>query len=312
MLLLMRIYARAPLRILDMGCWTDTPFAEHGMTWSCAIRRYAWVCLDEAAAPGCAAPFTPLWRAGLREFGVPALACTVTTDLPARCGFGVTAAVAVALTAALARLRGRLLRPLALALVAHRLAQETLGHPCGLEGHLSASRGGAALHAIAPYPRALPAAPTLGPAALSALGDRLLVVATGRPATPTLPDSLARRLAEGDTRVTEGLWRLRTLPDLAYAAAGRGDYATLGSLLDAHREAQQRLAPALHTPESRHIDAVARTFGTLGMKHNGTGGSVTLLCPADTRRPLAAALRRAGYPAFPARLAREGVTVWTE
>ena len=295
-----------------MGSWTDTPFAEHGMTWSCAIRRYAHVRLDDAAPPACTPGYGALLRAALREFGLPALGCAITVDLPAGCGFGVTAAVAVALVAALARYRGKTLRPLALALLAHRLAQEALGHPCGLEGQLTAARGGAALHAIAPYPRALSAAPALSPAALNTLEAHLLVVATGRPAQPNLPQGLARRLAEGDPRVIAGLWQLRTLPDLAYAAAARGDVAALGALLDAHRDAQQRMAPALYAPEARHIDALARRHGALGMKHNGTGGSVTLLCPADARRPLAVTLRRAGYPAFPVRLAREGVTVWAE
>ncbi|MHB9110163.1 MAG: GHMP family kinase ATP-binding protein [Armatimonadota bacterium] len=323
----MIIHACAPNRILDFGSWTDTPFAEYGAALNCAVGIYSHVTLRQHArrgvllrVNGTTALLTPAQRAELvseeflhaiaRYFEVDGFEVQVHTDAPADAGLGTSASVGVALTAAVAEFAGSTADPDRIAAIAHYVQCEELGRTCGLQCYLAAALGGSALYRIEPYPRFF--ATPLPEKTLDGLERRLLLVQTGRAPAPNLFAEVGRRFQRGDRRSRVVLWQLRALPVRAYDALAAGDFATLGAVMNEQANLQQQLCPSLSSPEARRARSVAREFGVTAGKTNGSGGSLTLLCPPDARQPLMNALRRNGYDTSPVRIERSGVQVWTE
>ena len=79
---------------------------------------------------------------------------SVRSAVPAGCGAGTSAAVAVALLGGLAELRGEQLSPRDVAYAAHRLEVDVLGVESGIQDQLSAAFGGINYLEIEPYPEA--------------------------------------------------------------------------------------------------------------------------------------------------------------
>lgn len=323
----MIIHACAPNRILDFGSWTDTPFAEYGAALNCAVSIHSHVTLQPHARRGVllrmngtTSLLTPAQRAELvseeflhaiaRYFEVDGFEVQVHTDAPADAGLGTAASIGVALTAAVAEFAGHRIEPERIAATAHYVQCEELGRTCGLQCYLAAALGGASLYRIEPYPRFF--ATPLPDGALEELERRLLLVHTGRAPAPNLYAEVGRRFLRGDRRSRVVLWQLRALPVRAYEAVATGNFTSLGTVMNEQAALQQQLCPSLNAPEARRAWSVAREFGVQAGKVNGSGGSLTLLCPPDARQPLIDTLRRTGFDTSPVSIERNGVQVWTE
>ena len=101
---------------------------------------------------------------------------SVRSAVPAGCGTGTSAAVAVALLGGLAALRGEQRSRRDLAYAAHRLEVDVLGVQSGIQDQLSAAFGGINYLEIDPYPEA-----TVYPLPIwEELGPRLTLVFLGR------------------------------------------------------------------------------------------------------------------------------------
>src|SRR4051812_33221472 len=159
----MRIAARAPVRVCDAGGWTDTWFARRGMVCSVAVEPGAHVVidLDDAAGPlvldvavtgeryelprdAPMAPRHPLLEAALASCAPPADrgACiSVGAAVPAGSGTGTSAAVVVALLAALHAARGEATERDALARDAHAI-EIGCGLQSGVQDQFAAAHGG--------------------------------------------------------------------------------------------------------------------------------------------------------------------------
>ena len=236
----------------------------------------------------------------------------VRAELPVGCGVGTTAATAVALAGALATFAGGDLPPHYLATLAHRINSEELGRMCGMQSYLASALGGITLYRFDPYPRAFVTPVPLSQHTVTELERRLLLVRTGRKPRRDFYAHLTRRYLTGGRVSREVIWRLRTLPVRAMDALRMEDFLTLGEIMTEHTQLQQRLCPSINCPEVWRITDIAREFGILAAKTNGTGGSVTILCPPEGSKPVMSALRQVGYSVMPVRIDREGLRVWTE
>lgn len=319
----MMVFASAPLRILDIGSWTDAAFAEHGAALNCAIARYARVCVTAREKAGvelhlhsvaCGPQFQLIgdaFRALARHFALDGIAVWARADLPPGTGVGATASVVVALTAALAHYAAANLSPVQLALLAHQIVSEEVGRVCGTHSHLAAALGGVGLYRTAPYPRVFTTPLADSPEWLREIEERLLLVDSGRPAAGNCYAAVEKRCRAGETLPRRVLWQLRKLPTRAADALRAHDYATLGAVMRDQATLQRQVCPALHTPEARRIAAIADAHQAVA-KVNGTGGSLTLLTPPEKRQALIDALQLTGYSVSPVVIAPEGVKVWTE
>ena len=172
----MVIKASAPVRICDIGGWTDTWFGGPGRVLNVAVHPGVEVviCATEGPDPvvldvetfGDRYPIVPgaprLARHPLLEAAIDALPppgnlaveVSVRSSVPPGCGTGTSAAVAVALLGGLATLRSEPWSPREAAYAAHRLEVDVLGLQSGIQDQLSAAFGGINYLEIEPYPEA--------------------------------------------------------------------------------------------------------------------------------------------------------------
>jgi D-glycero-alpha-D-manno-heptose-7-phosphate kinase len=336
------IHATAPIRICDIGGWTDTWVSGHGRVFNIAVRplvevridaypagsRQARVVLDarnyglryapalDAASWG---PH-PLLEAAFREIPPPRdvdLEVVIQSDAPAGASTGTSAAVVVALLGALDRLAGGRRSPYALARAAHAVETEHLGRQCGVQDQLSSAHGGLNDIEITSYPHATVTPLVVPDAVLDALDRRLALVYLGRP----------HRSSDVHEKVVRDLERLG--PDCApldalRAAATRardavlaGDLSALGQVMRDNTATQADLNPALVHADAWRIIEIAAEHDAAGWKVNGAGGdggSVTLLAGPDPEAPHSMIRRmieeNPALVPLPIAISREGVKVW--
>jgi D-glycero-alpha-D-manno-heptose-7-phosphate kinase len=337
------ITALAPVRICDCGGWTDTWFARHGQVFSVAVSPYVEVQIaatpaDEPqprvvvhaenfrehfeAAPRPPWTMHPLIEATVAHVGVPRDArveITIYSDMPAGAATGTSAAVTVALIAALHRLAGRSVDASALARAAHAVEAERLGRQSGIQDQIGAAHGGVNFIEMRAYPEAAVSPVTLAAETWWALDQRLLLVYLGRSHDSSDVHRSVIATLESDPGAHGALDRLRLAALAARDAATAGNLAAFGAAMCDNTAAQAALHPGLVSDAARAVIALARSHGAYGWKVNGAGGdggSLTLLAgPSDTlRRRLVEAVNTegAGWRVIPTRIAREGVRVWEE
>jgi D-glycero-alpha-D-manno-heptose-7-phosphate kinase len=283
--------ATAPVRVCDAGGWTDTWFARTGLVCNLAVRPGVRV----EVTPGDGAdPPTPLVLAAMAEAGAAGVHVAVTSAVPAGSSLGTSAAVAVAVLAALGVPRHEL------ATRAHRVEAEHLGLQTGVQDQAAAAYGGASWLTV-DYPSAHRAAIAVPADAWRELDRRLVTVFLGEHRSSEVHEQVIADL----TADAGALEDLRRCAHAAAAALSAGDLVAYGAALMANTAAQRALHPSLVSGDAERVIGAAREAGALGWKVNGAGGeggSVTIVC-GDER------------PAFdvgivlPLRLSRQGVRV---
>jgi D-glycero-alpha-D-manno-heptose-7-phosphate kinase len=297
-----RATATAPVRIADLGGWTDTWFAGHGLVCSIAVRPGVEVRLEAAPGEGRvvldAVDFGdrydlaegrgrhPLLEACVDEAGVAPghdVTLTVSSAVPPGAATGTSAAVAVAVVAALAALAGDGAGPAELAGRAWRAEAVRLGRQSGIQDQQAAAHGGVNRIVVHDFPTGIDVERLpVDPATVAALEARLALVLLPRPHVSSAVHETVIAGLEGATSA-ELAARLEPLRDAAAAGADAlvaGDLDRYGRALVANHEAQAALHPSLVGADARAIVDAARAAGAVGWKVNGAGGdggSLTLL-----------------------------------
>lgn len=323
---------RSPVRICDLGGWTDTWFGGPGRVLNIAVEPGVQVTLGpgdgrpgavrlelasfgesyEIVAGARRVPRHPFVEAAVDTCPpLPGASYTITvaSGMPPGAGTGTSAAVVVAVLAALSAANGEEPAADSIARAAHRIESEVLGGQSGIQDQLASARGGIQFLRIDDYPQAvaerLPEWPELEP--------RLTVVFLGRPHRSTAVHEEV--IAAAPTAREQALGRLREA-----AAAGRRavldrDVDAFGRALLANSDGQRRLHPSLIGTDAGRVADLAMAHGAAGWKVNGAGGeggSITVLHrdrqgQAAFRAEVVAA--NAGYRIIPVRLCPTGVVV---
>ena len=297
------INARAPVRICDLGGWTDTWFARQGRVLNIAVSPF--VDVQVAATPrrdgrvvfdvedygeryGYELGEEPgrhaLLEQTVAELGVPddvSLEITVHSEMPPGCGAGTSAAVTVALVAALDGLTPGRLQPGEIARAAHRVETERLGLESGVQDQLAAAYGGVSSIRILDFPFAAVEPVALPQKVAWELERRLVLVYLGRGHdSSAVHRKVIARLVEAGP-ASAALDRLRTAAERGEAALAGLDVDAFGRAMVENHEAQGALHPELVSNRARVAIDLARAHGAAGWKVNGAGGdggSVTVLC----------------------------------
>ena len=337
------INARAPVRICDLGGWTDTwfmpptqgrvcniavaPFVEVQLAVDRRAAREAQVVLDVSdfgdryrfelgGEPG----RHPLLEQTVAEMGVPddvSLEVTIHSEMPPGCGTGTSAAVTVALVAALDGLTPLRMEPAEVARTAHRIETERLGLESGVQDQLAAAHGGVSTIRMFEFPLAIAQPVHLPEKVAWELERRLMLVFLG--AAHRSDDVHQKVIA----RLVEEQGASEELAALARAAE-RGEEALVGLDLEAfgramidNNEAQAALHPELVSERARLVIALAREHDASGWKVNGAGGaggSLTVLSGprASDRRRLGRVVDALGegVRVVPVTLSAHGVRCW--
>jgi D-glycero-alpha-D-manno-heptose-7-phosphate kinase len=338
------VHARAPLRIDDIGGWTDTWFARRGRVLNLAVRPPVEVQVEVfRREAGGRAPrvvihaenygqafrvdpdrpsssLHPLLQMSVQALPPPRehrLVIRLHSPVPAGISTGTSASVCVALLGALDALRGGRLGPSGLAALAHRVETEKLGLQSGVQDQICAAYGGICFIDMIRYPRARVERLRPGEAVLRELERRLCLIYLGRPHSSS--DIHERVIAgleagRGRGRVLE---RLAGFAGEARRALGAGRLEAFGRVMIANNEAQRALHPQLVSERADRVIAIARRHGAAGWKVNGAGGkggSMTILASADDgrrRRMLEAVLALGGgVRCLPIGLSPAGFEAW--
>ncbi len=288
------IEASVPVRICDNGGWTDTWFGGPGRVLNIAVTPGVAVAIGATGGPdpvvlhvetfGDRYPVVPgasrvarhpLLEAAIDAFPPPAdtaVEVRVRSAVPAGCGAGTSAAVAVALLGGLVDLRAEQLSPRAVAYAAHRLEVDVLGLQSGIQDQLSAAFGGINYLEIEPYPEAT--VQTLP--AWEELSSRLTLVFVGRAHDSS---SIHRQVIER-RRGSQAFSRLRDAAVAARDAVLAQDLRAFGEAMIANTDAQRSLHPELVGVDAARVIEIAAAHPAVGWKVNGAGGnggSVTIL-----------------------------------
>ena len=340
------VLATAPVRICDLGGWTDTWFAGHGAVFHIAVipgvavratmrgssgredgaaaERRVSLHVTGSGAPYSFDPSDPpgrhlLLEATVAEVGLPegvSIELAVSSGVPAGSSTGTSAALTVALIGALDRLAGRSRSAHEVATLAHRIETERVGHESGVQDQVAAAYGGVNYLEIPSYPQIRVTPLTMAAAVWEDLERRLVLVSLGRPhASSEVHARVIASLAGDAAAESAELADLRRAAAAGRAAVEHGDLGALGRAMVANTEAQARLHPDLVSTEAQRVIDIATGHGVSGWKVNGAGGeggSVTLLCGTGSGDALAGldqAIRDADplFEVIPIRLSRHGL-----
>jgi len=259
------VIATAPVRVCDVGGWTDTWFAVHGAVCSIAVRPGVRVEVRPGARPG----HGELLDAALAEAGRGDAHLVVTSSVPPGSSLGTSAAVTVAALAALGVPRRELAQR------AHRVETVHLGLQSGVQDQAAAVHGGAALLDVR-YPEVQRRSIAVPAPAWQALGERLVTVFLGEHRSSAVHERVIADLTDDPAPLED----LRTAARVAAEALTAGDLRAYGRSLARATDAQRTLHPALVSDRAEQVIDAARRAGALGWKVNGAGGeggSVTVL-----------------------------------
>ena len=336
------INAVAPIRICDLGGWTDTWFAETGSVCNIGVYPYAEVQVYAHPSPSKGRPRIvinaenfgdryaidpdnivydrhPLLEASIDILNLRGLSFEVNlfSQAPAGCSTGTSAAITVALLGALDMLSEGRRTPHEIAELAHRVETEKLGLQCGIQDQLCSAYGGICFIEMFRYPYASVSQVMVSNSFWWELERRLMLVFLGKShsSSATHKEVIERLESPGADKSVLGKLR-----DAAYAgknALYAEDIRAFGKAMISNTDAQAELHPALVSKDALRVIELAKANGAVGWKVNGAGGeggSLTILGPPERERQriLAAEIQRMEprFRVIPTYLSRMGLRRW--
>jgi len=339
------ILSRAPVRINDIGGWTDTWFAGHGRVLNLAAapgvetriristnpehrkRRVHMHARDfgetfevDPEAPDLT--LHPLLQAAVASVPIPEpvrLEIDIGSSVPAGISVGTSAAVCVSLLGGLCRLLQTDPSPEEIARLAHQVEAERLGWQSGIQDQICAALGGICYIDMSEYPHALIEKLNVPDSVYAELDSRLDVVYLGSSHNSSALHEQVIAALEGKEPGFEELRKLRELPVEARSCLLAGDLDGYGETMRRNNACQKALHPDLVSREAEAVIAVAGAHSAGGWKVNGAGGrggSLTLLGSPEpglrTRMRAAIEGMGNGIRILPLGLSRSGLTIRTK
>lgn len=337
------IHGRAPLRINDIGGWTDTWFARRGRVQNLAIgppvevqikarplngkkKKRVRIIAENYKETFSFDPDRPSWsphpllQQAVNLAEVPKdleVEIFLYSPVPPGISTGTSASVCVALIGSLLFLRHQLVSPEELASLAHRVETERLKQQCGVQDQICAAFGGPLYIEIDPYPKSQVEKLVLDPQIWAELERRLSLIYLGQPHLSTsLHEKIIQRLERGEASFRP-LRSMAALASKAKTALERGDLTAYGEIMIENNEWQRQLGKELISPQAERVIALAKKFKASGWKVNGAGGeggSLTILGSPDDqqRRKMLEAIANlgGGIRPLPLYLSSEGFKAW--
>ncbi|MFC1453130.1 GHMP kinase, partial [Verrucomicrobiota bacterium] len=169
----------APIRICDLGGWTDTWFAEYGNVLNISVYPYVQCQMTVRPSEDGAGRLTinaenygerytidpadivyerhPLLEAAVDAMSVPGgldIDVSIYSEAPGGCSTGTSAAVSVALIGALDALTPGCMTPGEIAAKAHEIETKYLELQCGIQDQIASAYGGICFIQMTRYPDA--------------------------------------------------------------------------------------------------------------------------------------------------------------
>ncbi|MFZ9858767.1 MAG: GHMP kinase [Roseiflexaceae bacterium] len=284
--------ACAPVRVCDVGGWTDTWFARTGNVCSIAITRFVHVSVTTSQLTPATITFDirtykqrlsldqtrkhhPLLAVALDEIPLPpghSYTITIDADMPPGSSTGTSAAVSVALLAALATYNDIHLSNQELAQRAHRLETVHLGQQSGVQDQIGAAYGGANFITITDYPATTVEHLELADTFITAFNQQHALFYYGTPhRSSDIHQQVITRITREQSSIN-ALEPMRTAAQQAANALRHNDLRAFATTLIHNTNAQSQLHPELVNHTAHHIIQIAKQYDAWGWKVNGAGG----------------------------------------
>jgi D-glycero-alpha-D-manno-heptose-7-phosphate kinase len=304
------IHAIAPIRINDIGGWTDTWFSEVGKVLNMAVfplvevriqarenkenldqrvlvrlENYGealWINPEKPAYDQ-----HPLIQGAVNSIPIPkdlVLHVTLFSHVPAGSSTGTSASVCVALLGALDHLSASKHSVHEIAYMAHLVETEKLGLQSGIQDQLAASYGGICYIDMHKYPDANVTKLNLDEALRAELGKRLSLIYLGQSHSSSAIHEEVIAFLEKKGAQYKIIRELRALAEKAKDHLLEGDLESYGEMMIQNNECQRSLHEGLISEEANSVIALSHKFRASGWKVNGAGGkggSLTILGNRD-------------------------------
>jgi D-glycero-alpha-D-manno-heptose-7-phosphate kinase len=305
------IKCSAPIRICDLGGWTDTWFARHGAVLNIAVFPDVEVIVGVREKEAREARVTihaenykdtydidpsaktwskhPLIEASFRLFELPKdihLDVSIFSEAPVGASTGTSAAVSVALLGALDLIGKRSMTSHEIARKSHYIETKILGYQSGIQDQLGTAYGGINFIEMHNYPEASVSPLYLPDSLRWELESRLVLIYLGRPHSSSEIHKRVIKRLESSSSFRKMLDPLREAALRGKEALLSGDLEAFGNAMIMNTNAQKKLHPELVGERAQQVITVAENFGVDGYKVNGAGGvggSLTLLMKGDTQ-----------------------------
>jgi D-glycero-alpha-D-manno-heptose-7-phosphate kinase len=345
MKVLKTIHAIAPIRINDIGGWTDTWFSKQGKVLNTAVfplvevriktlenrekmdqrvlvrlENYGeafWIIPEKPAYD-----HHPLIQGAFNSIVIPKdimLQVTVYSHVPAGSSTGTSASVCVALLGALDYLAETNHTVYEIAYLAHRVETEKLKLQSGIQDQLAAAYGGICYVDMYAYPEAKVTKVELDDKLRKELEDRLSLIYLGQSHSSSAIHEEVIAFLEAKGSQYSIIKQLRALAEQAKGALIEKDLDSFGDIMIQNNECQRALHEGLISEKADSVINIAKKYKAMGWKVNGAGGkggSLTVLGSRDVtlRNQMQGEMNSMGrgIRSIPISLTLSGVTVKEE
>lgn len=301
------ITSHAPVRINDIGGWTDTWFSKQGKVLNTAVdpgvdveikvtknieNKKQRVSVD---AKNFGESFLvdpdkpqydryPLLQAAICSLRVPEdikLDIQIDSCIPAGSSTGTSGSVCVALLGAQDQITPQKHETEEIASLAHRVETEKLGWQSGIQDQICAAYGGVCFIDMYSYPQARVSKVKLREKIKNALNRRLCLIYLGSGHRSSLLHEEVIRLLENKGAGFALINKMKELAQEAGHCLMEGDLDLFGKIMKENNECQRSLHPGLISEQADSVIRIAGKHNASGWKVNGAGGeggSLTILC----------------------------------
>jgi len=339
------IYSTAPIRVNDIGGWTDTWFSGEGKVLNMGVSPLVEVRIDVfenekrkedrvlVHAENYGDTFLvspenpdykvhPLLQGAINSLPIPKeleLEISLSSHVPAGCSTGTSASVCVALLGGLDFLLPRRHSLDEIVALAHGVETEKLGLQSGIQDQICAAYGGVCFIHMHSYPKANVLKLELEEILKRDLNRRLFLIYLGKAHSSSALHEEVIAFLERKGSQFKIIQELRDLAERAKDLLLKGDLDSFGKVMIENNECQRSLHPGLISEEADAVIEIAKKYKASGWKVNGAGGkggSLTILAAqeAGLRKSMLQEINslKRGIKSIPISLAFSGLEVWED
>jgi len=326
------IFSRAPVRICDIGGWTDTWYCPNGAVFNLCVDLYSYVRIVPSSNNSITIISEnlnlqteinnlnkieydgnlDLLKSAVKRMRIKKGAnIYVRTDAPPGCGTGTSASVAVALIAALAKFSEKKLKPEEIASLAHKLEVEELKLESGVQDQYAAAFGGINFMEIS-YPSVEVTPLPINNEKICELESQLILIFLSSRSSSEMHRAVIENYKKSDIKTLQSFEIIKSCAYKMKKAIYSKDLVYLGELLNKNWEAQKKLHRLMVNSIIKRAEHIAMKNGALGFKLNGAGGggSATILADIGKEYSLKKKLIEGGFEILSAKLDFKGVQTW--
>jgi len=323
-----KILSRAPVRICDIGGWTDTWFYQKGAVLNFSVDLFSYIYLienksqeiriisDNLGIQTIIPDYNSieyngnldLIKAGIKILEISkGLDIHIKTEAPPGSGMGTSASLAVALIGALAKIAEVDFSSGEIAKLAHTLETKELKLESGVQDQYAAAFGGVNFMNIN-YPSVDIENIQITENKILELEKQIILLFIGPRSSNEMHKAVIKNFKKGDPKTLKSLEIMKNCAKKMRTVINSNTEA-IGKIMNENWNAQKELHPLMTNQLIEKAESIAFESSALGFKCNGAGGggSITILSSIENEYELRQKYLKNNFTILPCKLCFEGV-----